>query len=162
MKADEGPRAQSWGTPQTLVDELAGRFAGGKFNLDPCAEPWNEKAFYSFCGSPEDDGLIREWRVPAKTTRVFCNPPYNDVKSWVEKAITEVELGNAAVVVMLLPNRTDQSWFHAFAESYVCESVHFIKGRVQFDAPPEVTASSNREGSIVVVLRKPLLAKDYR
>jgi len=42
---------------------------------------------------------------------VFCNPPYGKaIGKWVEKCYKENLKGVA--VVMLIPARTDTSWFH--------------------------------------------------
>lgn len=43
--------------------------------------------------------------------RVFCNPPYGrELPKWIKKAHDEAEKG--ALVVMLIPARTDTRAFH--------------------------------------------------
>jgi site-specific DNA-methyltransferase (adenine-specific) len=58
---------------------------------------------------------------------VFCNPPYgreikNRVKKWYEASGGEI--------VMLLPARTDTSWFHDYI--YHKAEIRFIRGRLKF------------------------------
>jgi len=38
---------------------------------------------------------------------VFCNPPWDKIMPWVEKAFA-----SKALTVFLLPARTDTAWFH--------------------------------------------------
>ena len=88
-----------WETPQWLFDKYNQEY---QFTLDACAIPENAKCPRFF--SPEQDGLSQEW-----TGRVWCNPPYGrQIGKWVQKAYES----KAEVVVMLLPARTDTSWFH--------------------------------------------------
>ena len=45
---------------------------------------------------------------------VFCNPPYGRaIKDWVKKSSEEVKKPNTTVV-MLIPARTDTSYFHDY------------------------------------------------
>lgn len=109
-----------WSTPQELFDELNKEFS---FQLDPCALPCNAKCarFYT----PDDDGLLQPWLG----LRVFCNPPYGrKVGDWVRKAYCEAQLG--ALVVMLLPARTDTAYFHDYI--YNKAEIRFIRGRLKF------------------------------
>lgn len=88
-----------WETPQDLFDKLDAVY---HFDLDACALPENAKCQRYF--TPEQDGLSQEW-----TGNVWCNPPYGrQIGKWVQKAHDS----KAAVVVMLLPARTDTKWFH--------------------------------------------------
>ena len=115
------------GTDPAFIASLEDRF--GKFTLDVAAAPHNAKApaYYT----RQEDGLTQPW-----TGRVWCNPPYSDIRSWVEKAWSEWSNykpiyeegadGTLAVVgqrkrpeliVMLLPaNRTEQKWWQDLVE----------------------------------------------
>lgn len=45
---------------------------------------------------------------------VFCNPPYGRaIKDWVKKSSEEAKKPNTTVV-MLIPARTDTSYFHDY------------------------------------------------
>ena len=82
------------------------------------------------------DGLQFPWRHEV----VFVNPPYGRglLQPFVERAAYE-SANNHAVVVELLPVRTEQPWFHDYVW---CEDLHrpydgvevrFTKGRVKYD-----------------------------
>jgi hypothetical protein len=56
------------------------------------------------------------------------NPPYGrDIGNWMKKAYESSLLG--AVVVCLVPARTDTKWWHDFAMK---GEITFIKGRLKF------------------------------
>ncbi len=56
------------------------------------------------------------------------NPPYGrEIKKWMEKAYLESTKG--AVVVCLVPARTDTAWWHDYA---MLGKVRFIRGRLKF------------------------------
>lgn len=108
-----------WETPQDFFDKLKDEF---HFNLDVCALPENTKcaAYYT----PETDGLSQHWYG-----RCWCNPPYGrKISKWVEKGYRSSKEG--ATVVMLLPSRTDTSWFHDFILNKA--EIRFIRGRLKF------------------------------
>jgi phage N-6-adenine-methyltransferase len=131
------------GTDPAFFDATAERFGG--FTLDVAAASHNAKCerFYT----REDDGLMQPWRG-----RVWCNPPYSDCGTWVEKAWLEWEMrrprrdriqGNESLdlIVMLLPaNRVEQAWWQDHVEPYRDRpdsplSVEFLRGRMRFDRP---------------------------
>lgn len=90
-----------WETPKHLFDSLDSEF---DFNLDPCASHFNAKCSRYF--TEEDNGLTQDWK-----SVVFMNPPYGRrISAWVHKAYNESQKG--ALVVGLLPARTDTQWFH--------------------------------------------------
>ena len=111
-----------WETPQDFFDNLNALFS---FTLDACALPWNAKCEKYY--TPEQDGLNMPW-----TGTVWCNPPYGrGVEKWVEKAYNTAKDG-MAVVVMLLPARTDTKWFHDFCYFNKYATVRFVKERLKF------------------------------
>ena len=87
-----------------------------------CAVAENAKCTKFF--TPEDNALEQDWAPHV----CFMNPPYGrSITSWIEKAYNEALKG--AVVVCLLPSRTDTRWWH----NYVMKGkIHFIKGRLKF------------------------------
>jgi site-specific DNA-methyltransferase (adenine-specific) len=114
-------KSQEWRTPQWLFNSLNKRF---NFTLDAAAS--KENALVSKYYTMEDSGLNKSW----ERERVFLNPPYGkDIKYWVEKAKLEADLG--AVVVALLPARTDTKWWHEFVQDKAF--VYFMPGRVKFE-----------------------------
>ena len=61
---------------------------------------------------------------------VFMNPPYGRViGKWIEKAYKESLKG--AVVVCLIPSRTDTRYWHDYIFPYSSD-IKFIKGRLKF------------------------------
>ncbi len=94
-----------WATPQFLFDALNAEFG---FTLDPCANSGNAKCkrFYT----KTEDGLSQDWTDEI----VFMNPPYGRaLGNWMRKAF-ESSL-NGALVVCLVPARTDTNWWHRYA-----------------------------------------------
>ena len=132
-----------WETPQEFFNALDAEF---HFNLDVCALPENAKcaAYYT----PEMDGLSRPWHG-----RCWCNPPYGrEIGKWVQKAAGSAE--NGALVVMLLPARTDTQWFHEHILNPKRE-IRFVRGRLKFGGaknsapfPSMVVVFRPREGSV--------------
>lgn len=105
-------------TPQDFFDKLNEEF---KFNLDVCATRENAKCtkYYTI----EDNGLDQPW-----SGSIFMNPPYGrDIIKWMEKASKAA--ANGALVVCLVPARTDTKWWHTYALPH---EVRFIKGRLKF------------------------------
>ena len=79
------------------------------FSLDVAASEHNAKCGRFF--DIDDDGLSRSWTGE----RVWCNPPYSEIRPWVEKAWAEC--GRAPVIVRFLPaNRTEQGWWQDLVE----------------------------------------------
>lgn len=110
-----------WSTPQDFFDELNKEF---NFTLDPCATPENAKCkkFYTIA----ENGLKQNWEGET----VFCNPPYGrNIKEWVEKCYVESR-NLKTTVVMLIPARTDTSYFHDYI--YKKAIIRFIRGRLKF------------------------------
>ncbi len=59
------------------------------------------------------------------------NPPYGrKIKSWMKKAYEASRAG--ALVVCLVPARTDTAWWHDYAAK--ADEIRFIRGRLRFGA----------------------------
>lgn len=115
-----------WETSQELFDLLDSIF---HFTLDPCATAENAKCkkYYTI----QDDGLSKSWAGE----RVFVNPPFgHQISKWVKKSFLE---SKNALVVLLLPVRTDTSYWHEYI--FDKASVYFIKGRLYFNLHNEVS-----------------------
>ena len=133
-------KSNEWATPQDFFNRLNAEF---NFNLDPCATDENHKCEKYF--TQEIDGLSQSWGGYS----VFCNPPYGrEISKWVEKSYYEAQKKNT-VVVMLIPARTDTSYFHNFI--YNRSEIRFVRGRLKF-------GDSNQGApfpSMVVIFRGP-------
>ena len=107
-----------WETPQKLFDELNQKY---NFELDVCALPENAKCENYF--TPEVDGLKQDW-----TGVCWMNPPYGrEIGKWMKKALESSR--NGAIVVCLVPARTDTAWWHDYAMK---GKIEFIRGRLKF------------------------------
>ena len=113
-------KSDEWETPEATFRKLDQEFG---FDLDPCASDNNHKCEEYY--TKEQDGLKQSW----EGRRVWCNPPYGrQIAKWVEKAHQESQRG--ALVVMLIPARTDTKWFHEWI--YGKAEIRFIRGRIKF------------------------------
>jgi len=111
--------SDEWETPQKLFDELNQEF---NFTLDPCAANDNHKCDKYF--TKKENGLLKNWNGES----VFINPPYGtQTQKWVRKAFFESRKG--ATCVLLIPARTDTSWWHDFCMQ---GEIRFIRGRIKF------------------------------
>lgn len=111
-------KTNEWATPQDFFNKINQEF---NFTLDVASTDENAKCKKYF--TEQDDGLQQSW----DNEIVWCNPPYGrSLKSWVKKASETI----GGVVVMLIPARTDTSYFH----DYICEKaeIRFIRGRLKF------------------------------
>jgi phage N-6-adenine-methyltransferase len=110
-----------WHTPEALYLALDREF---EFTIDIAADEGNAKCDRFV--DREQDALEIDWSAE----RVFCNPPYGrELSRWVEKAMLAAQEGGATVV-MLLPSRTGNRWFHQYCLPHA--EVRFIKGRLNF------------------------------
>ena len=127
-----------WATPQATFDALNAEF---NFATDVCATPENAKCskFYT----KEQDGLKQEW-----VGVCWMNPPYGrEIGKWVKKAAE-----SNALIVGLLPARTDTKWFHDYI--YGKAEIRFIKGRLKFG-----DAKNSAPFPSMVVIWRPSIAQ---
>lgn len=115
-------------TPEEFA-KLDARFG---FTIDVAASERNRKTQRFF--SVANCGLSASWAGE----RVYCNPPYSDIRPWIEKAWRETA---AELVVMLLPaNRTEQTWWQELVEPRRDRPgsplrTEFMRGRLRFLKP---------------------------
>lgn len=147
--------SNDWETPASVFDPLDLEFC---FSLDAAASHENRKCEF-YCTEEgtymaggtritRDNGLEKDWS-PYKT--VWLNPPYSKWQVWVEKAATEAARG--ALVVALLPARTDTKAFHRYIWPFRDVEVRFVKGRITFVGAPNPAPFP----SMVVVFRPRLV-----
>jgi hypothetical protein len=90
-KGQRGERGeQAAQTPDWLWSALEDVY--GKFDFDPCPH------------APTFNGLSVPWK-----RLNYCNPPYNNVRAWIEKALQELKHGRATV--FLIPFRPTSKYF---------------------------------------------------
>lgn len=98
-----------WATPAHVYEELHREFA---FDFDPCP-----------LGGDVDGTapLFSPWAG----RRVFCNPPYSNIRKFLDRAL------EADLAVFLIPARTDTRWFHDVCLPFARE-IRFVRGRLKF------------------------------
>jgi site-specific DNA-methyltransferase (adenine-specific) len=118
-------KSEEWSTPDLFYRRLHEEF---NFELDAAATEDNAKCDHYY--TKADNGLNQPWAPH----RVWVNPPYgrNVTGLWIEKAFLEARHG--ALVVMLLPARTDTAWFHDFI--FGRAELRFVRGRLKFGGAP--------------------------
>jgi site-specific DNA-methyltransferase (adenine-specific) len=121
MQVHFSSKTNEWATPAELFNQLDRKFS---FTLDPCATPRNAKCKRFF--TTQQDGLLQSWAGET----VFMNPPYGrEIGAWIKKAYEESQKG--AVVVCLIPARTDTSYWHEYIMQYADE-IWLKRGRIKF------------------------------
>ena len=109
QKHDKIQYSDHWSTPKEIYD-----YYNGKKYFDPC--------------------LLHDTNFHLNPTigygNLFINPPYSDIKTWVNYAIEYYKLNKNNHIVLLVPSRTDTKWFHELLEHNV--NVEFVKGRLKF------------------------------
>lgn len=96
-------------TPDDLYKSLDDEF---KFDFDPC--PLRS----------DNDGLKTDW---GKSN--YVNPPYSNIKGFMEKAVTEMHKGN--LTVFLIPLRMSSRYWDRLVYPYASE-VRPIAGYIKF------------------------------
>lgn len=100
-----------WSTPTEVYDALHKEF---NFDFDPCP-------LHGDIGC--NDGLYIAWGLSN-----FINPPYSNIRMWLDKGFRENSLGKTCVY--LLPCRTDTKYWHEYVMK--ATEIRFIKGRLKF------------------------------
>ena len=112
-KEIQGTRdSDNYATPVKFYNNLNSEF---NFSLDPC--PLRS----------EFDGLSIDW-----VGNIYCNPPYSNIKPFIEKGILEIRKGNAKTVVYLIPVRSDTAYWHDLILPNAKE-IRYVRGRLNFN-----------------------------
>lgn len=134
-------------TPFDLFTHLDRRHG---FTVDVAASLQNTKCERYY--TREDDGLHQSWAGES----VWCNPPFSDIKPWVQKAWREHR--TATGIVMLLPaNRTEQRWWNVLVEPFRDRDggslrTEFLPGRIRFMKPGRTRTGPNERPPFGCVL----------
>jgi len=127
MSVHFSSKSDKWETPKWLFNLLDDKYS---FNLDPCASHETAKCKNYF--TPQEDGLNKDWIMNnGRMARVFMNPPYGrEIAKWIKKAWEESQK-NGALVICLIPARTDTSYWHDYIFPFA-DTILFIRGRLKF------------------------------
>lgn len=124
-----------WETPDALYTVLDKEF---NFTLDVCATPRNAKCPNYYSGI---EGLFKPWQGV-----IWCNPPYGrEIGNWISKGLGAARDG--AIVVMLVPSRTDTRWWHDYCMK---GKIRFLKGRLYFTNDEGKTGRATFPSAIIV------------
>lgn len=137
----------NWETPTALFDVLNREF---NFTIDVAATEQNAK-----CPLFLDYALVEPWRSSEwddhRPSMAWCNPPYSQIGTFVDRAINQLEAGCESV--LLLPNDSSTKWFSKCVGH--CQEIRFLTGgRVQFNPPAGVKPSSNTGSSILAIFKR--------
>jgi len=111
--------SNEWTTPPDLFNKLNNIY---QFTYDLACTPTNRLAPLGLY-----DSLPMHWHTLPGW--LWCNPPYGrELPTWVKKAYDESVLG--AKIVMLIPARTDTSYWHDYI--FDKANIEFIRGRLKF------------------------------
>lgn len=154
-------------TPHEL---FAARNALFNFELDVCATPQNAKCCYFYAPDgyhcpdghvPGVDGLAGPW-----AGRVWCNPPFSALWTWVEKAWLEYDAGRVEIIDLLCPaTRTEQVGWQRLVEArrdrggpletrFLPGRQHFLKDGKPILNPKTGTRSSPKFGCCMLTWRR--------
>lgn len=113
-----------WETPQDFFDRLNEQY---HFNWDLAANGDNQKCNNYF--DKQQNSLAKNWG--GLDGNLFLNPPYGrELKLWVKKA-SETQLKHNQYLVMLIPARTDTSYWHDYIFNHA--EIKFLRGRLKFE-----------------------------
>lgn len=142
-----------WATPQWAVDGLFEWFISNGFipkgldKLDVCASEKNAKCPYYI--DAEMDTLKTEW---GDNQLCWLNPPYSNVKPFLEKAVAETHNGNYTVA--LLKADCSTKWFK-YAVENATAVMYITSGRIGFIHAESGEAVGGNSFSSVVFLFTP-------
>ena len=134
----------SYQTPPALFERLDDMFG---FNIDLAATGENfvhPRYFTGPCAETEwcKCGLC----APLANHRIFCNPPYSNLKPWIRR-FQELSLRNSVVVAVLPADPTTEWWRMLTQTDGVCpDYILFTRKRVQFIHAQDCNCTSCKKG----------------
>lgn len=126
-----------WYTPAWLIALVHAVL--GTIDLDPASCAYaNTTVQATRYYAQHDDGLMHPW-----TGRVWCNPPFNDMRRWSGRARTAWADREYTALVMLCNSAPGYIWYEQLVDA-ACAAVQ-LRTRVQFT--PETPVTSHRSGA---------------
>lgn len=115
-------------TPPDFMAHVHAAF--GEIDLDPCAHRLSPVVAHRRILLDEGgDGLVDDW----SGRLAFVNPPFSELIRWLERAHGEWSAGRVAMVVCLVPVRTDSALFHDRISADA--DIYLLRGRIRFLDP---------------------------
>lgn len=138
-----------WQTPRSIFNYMKYEL-GYNFTLDAAASNLNHLCSHYF--TVNDNSLEQDWSssINVNEESVWLNPPYSDIRPWIEKAHEESTKG--VTTVMLVPADTSVGWFNRALELNVSEVMFVVGGRISFvRADTQVPVNGNNKGSMFLI-----------
>lgn len=126
-----------WRTPPQVFN-FADRILGG-IDYDTACREENALATAVYLGRADDDALAAHWHG-----RCWCNPPYDNIDPWIEKAIA-----SHAITAMLIPSPNGEARYSTLMQ-HAHEIV--IVGRLALLKPDGKPVSGNTRGSSLFII----------
>jgi phage N-6-adenine-methyltransferase len=143
---------QEWRTDPSFWEILNREF---DFQLDAAASDKNNltEGFLSAFDDALAPGTV--WvdpKEPLPVFRVYCNPGFNDIGPWMQKAAREAAKSPSAIVCVLgLCAPSSVWWSDALLEA---SEVRLLAPRLQFEPPdPRIPKSSNARDNALFIFR---------
>lgn len=136
LKSQLSSKTDHWFTPKYLLNQLEREF--GVFDFDPCP-----------LESVSETALFDDWKG-----NIFINPPYSNVKNFLDKGLLELKNHNAKQLVYLIISRTSTKYWRDYVMRYA-DCIYFIPYRIKFG-----DSKSCAPFPSVIVVFKDLIEKD--
>ena len=136
-KASEKNSAQ---TPRWFFDSLQD-YLGVQFRMDVCANKATAKCedYYSL-DEHNENGLVELWYDFS-----FCNPPFDNIISWINKTIAEVSDGSS--VAMIFPDTPETGYSRlAFEHADTIIKMPFRLKFLRPDGAPFLDSKGKQQG----------------
>ena len=137
LKAQLSQNTDDWSTPKYLLSQIMKEF--GEIDFDPCPLESDSKM-----------ALFKDWKG-----NVFVNPPYSNVKEFLNKGFMELKKGNANQLIFLIIPRTSTKYWKKYVMGYA-DCIYFIPHRLKFGDTKRCAPFPS-----CIVIFKDLKKKDY-
>lgn len=101
-------------TPPAMYEPILKYFQRTEFDIDVCCTKPNIPAKKHF--TKEIDGLKQDW-----DGLVFCNPPWNESKKWVQKAVETLKTNRNLTAVFVL---SSDKMYIQYMQDYFVKNPH--------------------------------------
>lgn len=131
-------------TPKYIVDKF------GKFDYDPATTDEKAKEFgIADYDTVETDGLKRDW---TKFKKIWINPPFNQKKEFLQKAVDTLLANQYATIYILLPIAyLCTKAFHDIMKTIDNKYDIFIpNGRIKFETGDDKKLKTPAFGSVII------------
>lgn len=122
---NKGKSKQDYETPDDFIAAVKRRYSIEEFDCDLAASAENTKApcYHDI----DSNSLIQNWKIGDGWN--WLNPPFADIRPWVEKAYAEWII-HGAMTLVLLPAGVGSNWFRDFV--YEKATLILLNNRIHF------------------------------